>query len=84
MTKKSDPKGEMLSDNQRVFRVKVLKTGVPLHKMEYNTRRRRLPSHIGAPHATADSICKKRRGRKTQGLLLSLMGQRGLEKHWLL
>ena len=32
------PKGEMLSDNQRVFRVKVLETflkaGVPLHKMD--------------------------------------------------
>ena len=32
------PKGEMLSDNQRVFRVEVLKTflkaGVPLHKMD--------------------------------------------------
>ena len=28
------PKGEMLSDNQRVFRVKVLKAGVPLHKMD--------------------------------------------------
>ena len=29
------PKGEILSDNQRVFRVRVLKAGVPLHKMEY-------------------------------------------------
>ena len=32
------PKGEMLSDNQRVFRVEVLKTflkaGVPLHKKD--------------------------------------------------
>ena len=32
------PKGEMLSDNQRVFRVEVLKrflkAGVPLHKMD--------------------------------------------------
>ena len=36
--KEVHPRGEMLSDNQRVFRVRVLKTflkaGVPLHKMD--------------------------------------------------
>ena len=59
--------------------------------ISWTTRRRRLPSHIGAPHATADSIFEKRGGRKKSRvrylvptLLLSLMGQRGLEKHWLL
>ena len=49
------PKGEMLSDNQRVFRVEVLKTGVPLHKMDDFVNYPKKKATVSHPRPTCDS-----------------------------